>query len=85
MKTIKETTYAVVGTAKATGIRKVIAGGFRSKESAEKRLNLEKNDKYLRGLFRYLKVAKEEYKPRREGSLGKTLSHEPRTGKSDDI
>lgn len=69
----KKITYVVVGTIKATGIRKVIAGGFSSRESAEKRLDREKNDKYMRGVFRYMKIAKEDYKSRIEGSLKKTL------------
>lgn len=70
----KEITYAVVGTVKATGIRKVISGGFESKERAEKRLELEKRDKYMKGIFRYMRVAKEDYHPRMEGSCGRKLN-----------
>ena len=70
----KEETYAVVGTDKSTKIRKVIAGGFRSKESAEKRLMIEKSDKYMRKYFRCIKVAKEPYHPRKEGSCGSKLT-----------
>ena len=70
----KEETYAVVGTDKSTKIRKVIAGGFRSKESAEKRLMIEKSDKYMRKCFRCIKVAKEPYHPRKEGSCGSKLT-----------
>ncbi len=70
----KEETYAVVGTDKLTKIRKVIAGGFRSKESAEKRLIIEKSDKYMRKCFRGMRVAKEPYHPRKEGSCGSKLT-----------
>lgn len=70
----KEKTYAVVGTDKSTKIRKVIAGGFRSKELAEKRLMIEKGDKYMRKCFRCMRVAKEEYHPRKEGSCGTKLT-----------
>lgn len=65
----KSITYAVVGTLKSTRIRKVIVGGFSSKESAEKRLQVEKNDRYMRSIYRYMKVAKEAYKPRMEGKI----------------
>lgn len=70
----KGQTYAVVGTGKSSKIRKVIVGGFRSKESAEKRLIIEKNDKYMRKCFRCIKVAKEPYQPRKEGSCGAKLT-----------
>lgn len=70
----KEETYAVVGTDKSTKIRKVIIGGFKSKESAENRLTIEKNDKYMRKCFRGMRVAKEEYHPRKEGSCGSKLT-----------
>ena len=70
----KENTYAVVGTNKSTRIRQVIAGGFRSKESAEKRLMIEENDKYMRKCFRCMRVAKEPYHPRKEGGCGRKLT-----------
>lgn len=67
-------TYAVVGTDKSSKIRKVIAGGFRSKESAEKRLMIEKSDKYMRKCFRNMRVAQEPYHPRKEGNCGSKLT-----------
>lgn len=70
----KENTYAVVGTDKSSKIRKVIAGGFRSKVSAEKRLMIEKSDKYMRKCFRNMRVAQEPYHPRKEGSCGSKLT-----------
>ena len=70
----KEETYAVVGTDKLTKIRKVIADGFRSKESAEKRLMIENSDNYMRKCFRCMKVAKEPYHPRKEGGCGRKLT-----------
>jgi hypothetical protein len=63
----KKTTWAIVGTCKDNKIRKTLAGGFCSRESAERQLDKYTSDKYMKSIYRYMKVAKEDYKPRMEG------------------
>ena len=67
---MKEQTYAIVGTLKSSGIRQVIIGGFYSKTIASKRLEIEKKDRFMKQLYRYMRVAKEDYHPRMEGAVG---------------
>lgn len=61
--------YCIVATEKETNVRKSLVGGFETKDSAEKKLLPMLSDSSYKKKYRYMKVAKENYKQRMGGEI----------------